>query len=61
MTERVLARESARSVCDVCGKFGSITMAEFDVVTCVRCARRLSVFEVLEHKYGTERAKELLA
>ena len=49
-----------RTRCDLCANYGSLTMREYDVRLCIRCARRYSVAETLERKYGYPRAQELL-
>lgn len=50
-----------RGTCDGCGKPAVDKVVQFELWFCVNCGSKKSLVEMLEQKYGRERAKEMLA
>lgn len=51
---------SPSDLCDRCGRPSVDTIARFDLHFCRSCGASRSLVEMLEHKYGRERAHEIL-
>jgi ribosomal protein L37AE/L43A len=52
--------EAATRTCDVCGKPADDRMTIFEIRFCRSCGSKMTVAQVLEHKYGRDEARKML-
>lgn len=61
VAEGVTRLQASKKSCDICGRRGRHTMARYELRYCTTCGRQLSLAQMLEHKYGWEYARGMLA